>query len=248
MRSSRFGLLDRRLAARPDAGRVSFLLAQDVAHRGLHGPGVPENSLAAADAAIAAGLAIECDVRRARDGTPLVFHDAETDRLCGVPGRIETIAREPLRLMGTAERVPTLAQLLARIAGRVPLLIEIKTEGQIYVPTCLAVRRALEGYRGRVGVMGFDPRVPRWFATHAPRIVRGLVMSERRGIRDSVRRRIAVFHARPEFVAYDVRALPSALPAALRAHGLPLLAWTVRTPGDDRIAAAYADRPIVERP
>ncbi len=247
MRSSRFGLLDRRLAATPDAARVAFLRARDIAHRGLHGRGVPENSLAAADAAIAAALGIECDVRLAHDGAVVVFHDAGTERLCGVPGRIATIAREALRLMGTAERVPTLAQLLGRVAGRVPLLIELKSDDAAPFALCVAVRRALEGYRGPVAVMGFDPRVPRWFATHATRIVRGLVMQERRGARDAVRRRLAVVGARPEFVAYDIRALPSALPAALRARGLPLLAWTVRTPEERQTAAAEADRAIVER-
>lgn len=246
MQSSRSGLLDRRLAAAPDAARVSFLRAHDVAHRGLHGRGVPENSLAAADAAIAAGLGIECDVRLARDGAVVVFHDAGTDRLCGVAGRIATAVREPLRLMGTAERVPTLAQLLARVAGRVPLLVEIKTDGAAHVALCLGVRRALEGYRGPVAVMGFDPQVSRWFARHAPRIVRGLVMRERRGARDAIRRRLAVLAAGPEFIAYDIRALPSALPAALRARGLPLLAWTVRTAADRETAAAHADRAIVE--
>jgi glycerophosphoryl diester phosphodiesterase len=193
------------------------------------------------------GIGIECDVRLARDGAVLVFHDADAARMCGVAGDIATIARDPLRLAGTDERVPTLAQLLARVAGRVPVLIEIKRDGALYVALCLGVRRALEGYRGQAAVMSFDPRVPRWFAIHAPRIVRGLVVRERRGVRDGIARRIACATARPEFVAYDVAALPSALPATLRARGLPLLAWTVRTPAERDTAARFADRPILER-
>ena len=248
MRSSPFAALDRRLAAAPDPARVAFLLTHDVAHRGLWGGAVPENSLAAARAAIASGFAIECDVRRSADGGVFVFHDAETARSCGRPGRIAAMDAEAviaLRLIGTSEPVPRLADLLALVAGRVPLLIEIKTDGPA-AALCLAVRRALEGYRGPAAVMGFNPEVSRWFARHSPRIVHGLVMEEKTGMFDSLRRRLAVLRARPDFLAYDIRALPSPLPAALRRRGLPVLAWTVRTPAQRAAAAAHADRPIFE--
>lgn len=258
MRSSPFATLDGRWTRAPDTGRVAFLLAQDIAHRGLWGADVPENSLAAASAAIERGFAIECDVRLARDGTAVVFHDAETTRLTGTPGRIAQMGAADiaaLRLLGGAdEPVPTLAQLLTRIAGRVPLIIEIKTDRRAdIVPLCLGVRRALEGYRGAAAIMGFNPEVSRWFATHAPRIVRGLVMTEHRetplrAIRDAILRRLAVRAAKPDFLAYDVRFLPSALPGALRSTGLPVLSWTVRSPADAAIVAAHADRPIFESP
>ncbi|HEY0270784.1 MAG TPA: glycerophosphodiester phosphodiesterase family protein [Sphingomonas sp.] len=250
MRSSPFGLLDRRLAAAPERARVSFLLARDIAHRGLWGRGVPENSLAAAREAITRGFAIECDVRLAGDGSVVVFHDADAGRLCGRTGRIAAMNAEAitmLRLDRTDEPVPRLADLLALIAGRVPLLIEVKTEGPAAGALCLGVRRALEGYRGPAAVMGFNPEVSRWFARHAPRIVRGLVMEEKKDMLDPLRRRLAVLRARPDFLAYDIRALPSALPSALRRHGLPVLSWTVRTPAQRAIAAAHADRPIFEQ-
>jgi glycerophosphoryl diester phosphodiesterase len=257
MRSSRFATPDGRWTRAPDGARVAFLLAQDIAHRGLWGPGVPENGLAAATAAIDQGFAIECDVRLARDGTAMVFHDAETTRLTGTAGRIGAMTAADiaaLRLIGGEdEPVPSLAQLLARIAGRVPLIIEIKTDSRAEVaPLCFAVRRVLEGYRGPAAVMGFNPEVSRWFATHAPRIVRGLVMTEHRetrlvSIRDAILRRLGVRHAKPDFLAYDVRFLPSALPQALRSAGLPVLSWTVRSPADAATVAAHADRPIFER-
>lgn len=257
MRSSPFAGLDRRLVAAPDPARVGLLRSHDFAHRGLWGGPVPENSLAAARAAIAGGFGIECDVRLSRDGIVIVFHDAATDRLTGRPGRIADMTSrdiQALRLGGGEERVPTLAQLTGLIAGRVPLLIEIKTDTLAQTaPLCLAVRRVLEGYRGPVAVMGFNPEVGRWFANHAPKIVRGLVMTEHRdrrsrAIRDAIARRLAVARARPDFLAYDVRFLPSALPAALRSKGLPVVSWTVRSEADRAIAAAHADRPIFERP
>jgi glycerophosphoryl diester phosphodiesterase len=149
--------------------------------------------------------------------------------------------------------VPSLSQLLGRIGGRVPLIVEIKTDTQRETAAlCLAVRRALEGYRGPVAVMGFNPEVAHWFAVHAPRVVRGLVMTEHRegagrAFRDAILRRLAVRRATPDFLAYDVRYLPSSLPLALRAAGLPVLSWTVRSDEDAATAAAFADRPIFER-
>jgi len=262
MRSSRFGrldlrslALDGRLVPAPEPARVAFLRGHDIAHRGLWGPGIPENSLAAASAAVSGGFGIECDVRLSRDGTVIVFHDADLQRMTGQPGRLadlpatEIVAR---RFTGSDEQVPTLAALLGLIAGRVPLLIELKTDTLVEAaPLCLAVRRALEGYRGAAAVMGFNPQVGHWFATHAPRIVRGLVMTEHRdtharAFRDAIARRLAVSRAKPDFLAYDVRALPSALPAALRLRGLPVLSWTVRTPQDRTVVADHADRPIFE--
>lgn len=257
MRSSPFATLDRWWAAAPDEGRVAFLRSHDIAHRGLWGGGLAENGLAAARAAIEGGYGIECDVRLSRDGTVFVFHDADTERLTGQPGRLrESDARaiSALRLKAGDEPVPTLSELLALIAGRVPLVIEVKTDRMAdTAPLCLAVRRVLEGYRGPVAVMGFNPEVAHWFATYAARIVRGLVMTEHResrltAIRDAVARRLAVARAKPDFLAYDILFLPSALPSALRAAGMPVLSWTVRTPAQRTTVAIHADRPIFEGP
>jgi len=263
MRSSRFATPDLRwpapdrwLAPAPEPARIALLRTHDIAHRGLWGPGIPENSLAAASAAIRGGFGIECDVRLSRDGTVVVFHDADTQRMTGQSGRIAQLATHEIagrRFIGSEERIPTLAELLALIAGRVPLLIEIKTDTLAQAaPLCLAVRRVLEGYRGPAAVMGFNPAVSHWFATHAPRLVRGLVMTEhretrRRAFGDAILRRLAVRRARPDFIAYDVRFLSSALPAALRLRGLPVLSWTVRSPEDRATVACHADRPIFEQ-
>lgn len=254
---SPFAALDRRLTPAPDAARVSFLLSRDFAHRGLWGGDVPENSLAAAAAAITGGFGIECDVRLSRDGTVIVVHDADLRRLCSRPDRIADLSAADvaaLRLGDGGEPVPRLSDLLRLIAGRVPLLIELKTDRLAEtVPLCLAVRRELEGYAGPAAVMGFNPEVARWFARHAPRRVRGLVMTEQGGRwparrRNAITRRLAVRRARPDFLAYDIRFLPSALPAALRAAGLPVLTWTPRTADERARADAHADRPIFERP
>ena len=248
-----YAALDAWLIRPPEAGRVAWLREADYAHRGLHGAeGAPENSPAAFAGAIVRGLGIECDVQRTSDGQAVVFHDFELDRLTGESGAVIDRSAAQLgqiNLSGTGDGIPTLQRLLEQIGGRVPLLIELKSRKGLRVAAlCLAVRRVLEGYRGPVAVMSFDPRVSRWFAVHSRHIVHGLVVSERDKSRflRTVRTRATLWAARPEFLAWDVRDLPSRLAAKQRKRGLPLLTWTVR---DDRLrerAEKYADAPIAE--
>jgi glycerophosphoryl diester phosphodiesterase len=251
MPSSPFALLERSAARAPAASRVAFLRAQPFAHRGLHGAGRIENSRAAFAEALRAGHGIECDVQLSRDGEAMLFHDAMLDRLTEETGPVSARTAAELgriRLRGMEEGIPTLTEVLALLAGRVPLLIEIKTPGRAAARHCLAVHRAVEGYRGPFAVMSFNPEVGRWFARHAPSIVRGLVVSEegKKGARGRLERHLALRRARPDFLAYDVRDLPSRFAAAQRARGLPLLTWTVRGRAAEAIAAAHADQPIYE--
>ena len=116
------------MSARP---APAWLTQWEYAHRGLHGAGVPENSLAAAEGAIARGMGIECDIQRSRDDHPMVFHDWELDRLTGRPEATEELDAdnlETLRLLGTDQHPVRLARFLEVIAGRVPVLIEIKSK------------------------------------------------------------------------------------------------------------------------
>jgi glycerophosphoryl diester phosphodiesterase len=217
-----WGALDSWLSPAPAAARIGWLKGRDYAHRGLHGAGVPENSLSAFSAAITRGMGIECDVQQTSDGRAVVFHDWDLDRLTGERGPVAARTVESLAqvtLGGGTDRIPGLHDLLVLIRGQVPVLIEIKTRRERRVAAlCLAVRRDLEGYGGPVAVMGFDPRVSAWFRRHAPRVVRGLVVTEEgaRTASGGVRRRLALWQAKPDFLAYDVRDLPSAFAAARR--------------------------------
>lgn len=244
--------LDPLLAPAPAPERVRWLTAGEYAHRGLHGGGIVENSPAAFEAAIARGFGIECDVQRSGDGQAVVFHDWELDRLTGATGAVlDRTAKQlaAIPLTGSTDTIPTLRQLLDQVAGRAPLLIEIKSKRELRVAgLCMAVRRTLEGYRGAHAVMSFDPRVSRWFAGASPQTLRGLVMTEEnaRTLPGRLRRHLALWHARPDFLAYDVRDFPSTFAAAQRARGLPVLTWTVRSADLRAKAAAHADAPIAE--
>ena len=253
MRSLPFGLLDPLFAPAPAAGRVAFLKGGRFAHRGLHGAGVVENSRAAFLAAIQQGDGIELDVQLSRDGQAIVFHDATLDRLTAASGPLLDYTAAQLAgiaLSNTAETLSGLNTTLNLIAGRVPLLIEVKSKDRHPTTLCVAVHQALAGYTGPVAVMSFNPEVAHWFARHAPATTRGLVVTEdgKAGWRGAWERHLSLWRAKPDFLAYDVRDLPSPFATAQRQRGLPVLSWTVRSPADHATVAAHADAPIYELP
>ncbi|MBH5321572.1 glycerophosphodiester phosphodiesterase family protein [Aurantiacibacter sediminis] len=234
------------------AGAPDWLTRQPYAHRGLHDGERPENSRAAFSAAIDGGYGIECDVRLSADGRAMVFHDADLERLTGNPGKT---AGKPvgdltaMMLLGSDETIPTLRDVLAQVAGSVPLLIEIKSDNNTNIQRmCRAVRRDLEGYSENVAIMSFDPRVGRWFAKAMPDLARGLVITEEdaRTLSGAVKRRMSVRHAKPMFLAYDIRDLPSRFARAQAKRGLPLLTWTVRSTAHVEMAIKCGAVPILE--
>ncbi len=237
------------MTARPAPG---WLTTREYAHRGLHAPGVPENTRAAADAAIAAGLGIECDVQMSRDLVPLVFHDWELDRLTTERGAVaarpaQDLCRIPI--METAETIWRLDDLLELVAGRVPLLIEVKSRPDFAVAeACIAIAKTLQSYTGPHAVMSFDLRMGEWFAKHAPETPRGLVITDTldHGYKSAWRAPHALERAAPDFLASDVRDLPNALARLWRAAGNPLLTWTVRSAETRARALAHADALIAE--
>lgn len=252
MQSLRLAPLDWLLAPAPTKARVAWLRGVTYAHRGLHGDAVVENSPGAFARAIAAGLGIECDVQLSSDGMAMVFHDRALDRLTSARGPVADRTAADLKQIAlglSGETIPALADLLHQIAGRAPLLIELKSFGDgAAPPLCSAVAEALAGYQGDHAVMSFDPRVSRWFARHSRQTVRGLVVTESggRGWRSKIGRQRALWQARPDFLAYDVSDLRSAFANAQRRRGLPLLTWTVRSAFQVERALRRADGYIVE--
>ena len=229
-----------------------WLTQWEYAHRGLHGDGIPENTLAGAEAAIAAGMGIECDIQRSADDWPMVFHDWDLLRLTGTEGLTEaatSIELRQLRYLDSEEGPAALTDLLTLVEGRAPILIEIKSKpGYDVESTCRAVDRCLESYDGDHAVMSFDPRVARWFRRNSPHTVAGLVMREdEHGFTQKRwQRRLAFAIAKPDFLAYHIAALPNAWVAGLRANGLPILTWTVNSPETRARALLHTDALISE--
>lgn len=231
--------------------RPEWLTARPYAHRGLHGAGVPENSRAAFEAAIAAGFGIELDVRPCAGNGAMVFHDARLERLSegkGALRRLPAAWAAAVRLKGSDETIPSFEDALALIAGRAPLLVEIKAPRLGWRSLCRSLEAGLRAYPGPVAVMSFDAATIGWFARNAPHVPRGLVMSEQGRRKIALPRGLALCIADPDFLAYDVRSLPSAFAADACRRGLALLVWTVRSEADRQKALRLGDQIIHELP
>ena len=225
-----------------------------VAHRGLHDAARPENSLAAFEAAVEAGLPLELDVHASVDAEAVVFHDDSLERMTGTVGDIRAWPWHRLRdlpLGGTTERIPCLADVLAMVEGRVPVVVEIKNEGAIGVVE-RSVARVLDHYSGPVAVQSFNPLTVAWFRRERPEIPRGLLAGDMDDTdfnlakRVVLRRLLLAPHVRPAYIGYDLRALPEPAVSVLRRLGVPVLAWTVRTPEEQSRAMELADNYIFE--
>lgn len=241
---------------------LDWLTARPIAHRGLHdaAAGVIENTTSAFAAAIDGGFAIETDLQISADGEAMVHHDFALGRLTlgsRLLAAMSTAGLKEVPFKDTADRIMTLAEFLAFVAGRVPLLIEIKSrfDGDLRLVTRAA--EVLKGYAGQVAIQSFDPEPLIALRQLAPGLPRGIVAerhfvdSEWGALTDSQKRSLAYLtHAprsRPNFVAYHVKDLPSPGPfIAKYLFGLPLLAWTVHTAEDRARARRFADQMIFE--
>jgi glycerophosphoryl diester phosphodiesterase len=216
-------------------------MATPIAHRGLHAAreGRPENSLAAFAHACALGFPAELDVRLTRDGDVVVFHDRTLRRLTGASGRAEdgdAAGLRALRLLGTAERVPLLREVLELVDGRVPLLIELKSG----VPSPAlerAVLDALAGYRGDVAIQSFKLRTVRELdRAEAPHAIGHLWR----------RRTVPAPGDRVAFVGCHVDGVPRRAVRRRREAGAVVLAWTVRSAAQADHALRFVDNYIFE--
>jgi len=233
------------------------LFAPPIAHRGLWSPdGAPENSLAAFRAACAAGYGSELDVQRSADGEAMVFHDGGLKRMTGAEGRLaDRTAAElaELRLAGSDERIPTLAETLAVVGRRAMVHIELKTPYGAVGPLEQRVHEIIIDHAGPVCVIGFNAYSHAWFAERYPNVLRGLdsySYADARNMDAAQRRAMAelehVAIAKPHFLALGLDMLPGEAAARHRAKGLPVVAWTVKEPSQWEAIKAHCDNLIFE--
>ena len=229
------------------------------AHRGLHGKGVPENSMAAFRAALEGGYGIELDLHLLKDGNLAVIHDSSLKRTTGREGRIEDLITEELKnfqLEGTEETIPTFRELLDLYAGKAPLIVELKPVDGNHARLAEAACAMLEGYDGVYCIESFDPRCVRWLRENRPQIIRGQ-LSENFLKTDSkmswplrfvLTYNLMNFLTCPDFVAYrfDHRStMSNALCRKVwKAQGV---SWTIRTKADFDIAVKEGWIPIFEK-
>jgi glycerophosphoryl diester phosphodiesterase len=239
---------------------LDWLIERPIAHRGLHGAGIVENTLGAARAAIEANYAIEVDLQLTADGEVVVFHDSTLDRLTQASGPLatRTLAElKAIRLRDGGERIPALQELLDAVAGRTPLVLELKSEWNGDERLVKRTAEVLMSYSGPVAAMSFDPTQVAALLDCAPGLPRGIVAERHYRHPDwqpmSTRQKFAlgnllhIARTNPHFVAYFVRELPAVAPLFARhVLGMKLLTWTVRTEADRRKARFWANQMIFE--
>ena len=230
------------------------------AHRGLYAQdqSVPENSLPAFAAAAEKGYGMELDIQLSLDGEVVVFHDDTLARMCGIDGRVDAFPLARLRempLAGTAERIPLLTEVFDTVAGKAPIIIELKT-GPRNEELCrkgLALMRAYQKqYGGAFCVESFDARILAWFRKNAPVILRGQLTDSPRALGSGhpvldfiAGNLLSNVIARPQFIAHGP-GRKTALARFAEACGAMPVYWTAK-PGDDAAALEeYYDAVIFE--
>ena len=164
------------LRGRAGHPKLDELRKWSYAHRGFHDGIFPENSMGAFRQAVEAGYGMELDVHLLADGQLAVMHDSSLKRTVGVDKKIEELTAAELtvyKLQGTEETIPLFADVLRMVDGRVPLIVEIKTEGENVSAVTEATCRMLQDYQGLYCVESFDPRAIAYIRKHYPDFVRG---------------------------------------------------------------------------
>jgi glycerophosphoryl diester phosphodiesterase len=244
------------------ADSLDWLSARPIAHRGLHNAaaGLIENTAGAVQAAITAGYGIEVDVQISADGEAMVHHDDVLGRLTEGEGRLDRLSADVLKRVpfrNSGERMMTLGDLCDLVAGRIIMLIEMKSrfDGDDRLPARVA--KILDGYRGLAAPMSFDPGQVAMLRHKAPALVRGIIAAKYRPnpywdsmpvwMRYGMGYLLTGPAAHAQFVAYGVADLPALAPfLARQLFGLPLLTWTVRTAAERQCAERWADQMIFE--
>ncbi|MBE0412339.1 glycerophosphodiester phosphodiesterase family protein [Yoonia sp.] len=235
-----------------------------IAHRALHdrSAGRVENSQESIRAAIDAGYGIEMDVQLTADGHAMVFHDDQLDRLTAARGPVRTRTRaalEAMRLTDDPGTIPALETVLELVAGRVPLLIEIKDQDGFMGPNIGSLEQAtvaaLTGYRGAVALMSFNPHTVAALATLTPDIPRGLTTSGYdpmfwpelpSQVCDTLRDIPDYDRVGACFISHEAADLTRPRVTELKHQGAGILCWTIRSPQAEAAARKIADNVTFE--
>ncbi|WP_026614269.1 glycerophosphodiester phosphodiesterase [Ensifer aridi] len=228
---------------------ISWLKAQPIAHRGYHDMNreVWENTLSAFQRAAEAGFAIECDLQFTADSVPVIFHDHDLERLCGIKGDVREKTAAELGLLsigGTKDKVPTLAQMLRLVNGRVPIVLELKGRKGDDEGFAAAVLDVLEDYEGRVALMSFD----HWLLKD----LKALDVPYPLGLTaDGAKPETFFVHEEAmqlglDFISYFYGHLPNSFISKERALGRTIITWTVRDKAAQEHTFANADQMTFE--
>lgn len=209
------------------------------AHRGLYDnkAGVPENSIEAFLNAVEAGYAIELDVQMSNDGFLVVFHDDTLNRMAGLKEEISSLDLHEIkkvRLLGTEFKIPTFEDVLMCVAGRVPLVIEVKSTPR-YKELMPALIKELKKYNGDYIIESFDPRILKWLKKNEPEIIRGQLSDKNiREVKGKIKKVLLGkmffnFITKPDFIAYQYLHIDSKFAKKHHKRKRAIFAWTVKS-------------------
>lgn len=250
------GLFFYLLAPRRKVVDFEPFLNWDYAHRGFHdnAGSAPENSLLAIQLAVEKGYGIEFDIRLTKDGQLVVFHDETLKRTSGIDQNIEELTYEELlsfSLFASKERIPLLSQILSTVAGRVPLIVELKSESMEVADLCRRTIAELDTYEGLFMVESFNPLVVAYFRKHRPNYFRGQLsgnLEGKKGVSYTVvRHLLSNVIARPDFVSYDHLYQNNLSLRLMKViFGIPLICYTVKNPQEYEKNRSMFDLQIFE--
>ena len=241
--------------------KLDWLTAKPIAHRGLHdeAKGVVENCQKAFAAAIAHGFSIECDLELTKDGEAVVFHDDEVDRLLDGKGAVKNFTSAELKQMNYRmgdDRIQTLGELCEQVAGRVAMVIEIKSLwDDDYTLTDRALK-VLASYKGPYALMSFDPSIVAHLADKAPDVGRGITADRVSDAyydplpaakRISMQKFTHLPQTRPHFASFNFAELPFEPITAFRNAGHPVITWTIRSEAEAKLAVQHSDQITFEK-
>ena len=236
---------------------LEWIKSSYIAHRGFHSldKSIPENSLLAFKKAIDYGYAIELDIHILRDGNVVVFHDDNLSRICKKDWALSDVTYDQIKnlhLLNTYEKIPLLTDVLGQVAGKVPLLIELKPKGD-YTRLCEAFMVLIKGYTGQFAIQSFNPKIINWFRKNAPDIVRGQ-LAEYFTDDDTIskftkfllKRMWLNYFTKPDFVNYGLKDLPNKYAKKAINTGLAVIAYTARNQLEFDMVRKYYHNSVFE--
>ena len=233
---------------------LSFLKENIIAHRGMHNikKGVPENSIKAFKEAIKNNYLIELDVHLLKDNTIVVFHDDNLKRMTGIDKKIKDTTYEEvkkLKLQNTICTIPTLEETLKIVNGKVPLIIELKTDRKTGLLEKELVK-VLKDYKGKYAVKSFNPKTVYWFKKNYPSIIRGQLATGKKSNKNKIKNymlKSMVLNkiTKPDFISYDIKSVPNKILNKYKNKKI-ILTWTIKNKKDLEKAKKYCDNYICE--
>ena len=229
-----------RTASKPDMSAFTGAFA----HRGYfdNENGIPENSLAAFQKAVDAGVGIELDVRLSSDGVAMVFHDKTLERMCGVEGSVWDYTSQELQqmtLLDTEYTIPTLQQAIELIAGQVPVIVEHKMD-LVDTAICQSSYNVMKDYQGNWCMKSFDPRALIWYKSNAPEVIRGQLSAQfwedeqyaGKPLYVAMGYMVANALSRPDFISYYYEHKDNISLKICRLLGAQTACWTIQSQVD----------------